>query len=174
MYYSQIDFTHKLDRTTVTVGAPSMLAMSTSPASAGTSSSTWATTRSSVPVVVEGSGLLSSGDARGSPASVACCAGFGTTSSKAGAGLRLLSVAPPTVSHSPSSPWSAGSDDGISCDTSKFNCQHAKSKTSTRLLYSRNLPRGRSSLSPSTSWRRRETSFQASWLVINKGDMGQC
>jgi hypothetical protein len=35
MYYSGKIFTYKLDRTTVTVGAPSMLAMSTSPASAG-------------------------------------------------------------------------------------------------------------------------------------------
>jgi hypothetical protein len=34
MYYSAKIYTYKLDRTTVTVGAPSMLAMSTSPASA--------------------------------------------------------------------------------------------------------------------------------------------
>jgi hypothetical protein len=39
MYYSGKMFTYKLDRTIVTVGAPSMLAMSTSPALAGTSSS---------------------------------------------------------------------------------------------------------------------------------------
>jgi hypothetical protein len=39
MYYSGKIFTYKLDRTTVTVGAPSMLAMSTSPASEGASSS---------------------------------------------------------------------------------------------------------------------------------------
>jgi hypothetical protein len=71
MYYSRIDFTHKLDRTTVTVGAPSMLAISTSPASAGASPSAWATTGSTAPVVVEGSGLLSSVDARGSPSTVA-------------------------------------------------------------------------------------------------------
>jgi hypothetical protein len=32
-YYSGMVFTYKLDRTTVTVGAPSMLAISTSPAS---------------------------------------------------------------------------------------------------------------------------------------------
>jgi hypothetical protein len=38
-YYSGMIFTYKLDRTTVTVGAPSMLAMSTSPASAGASPS---------------------------------------------------------------------------------------------------------------------------------------
>jgi hypothetical protein len=39
MYYSGKIFTYRLDRTTVTVGAPSMLAMSTSLASAGASSS---------------------------------------------------------------------------------------------------------------------------------------
>jgi hypothetical protein len=37
-YYSGKIITYKLDWTTVTVGAPSMLAMSTSPASAGASS----------------------------------------------------------------------------------------------------------------------------------------
>jgi hypothetical protein len=36
-YYSGKFFTYKLDRTTVTVGAPSMLVISTSPASAGAS-----------------------------------------------------------------------------------------------------------------------------------------
>jgi hypothetical protein len=38
-YYSGKVFTYKLDRTTVTVGALSMLVMSTSPASVGASSS---------------------------------------------------------------------------------------------------------------------------------------
>jgi hypothetical protein len=38
-YYSGMVFTYKLDRTTVMVGAPSMLAMSTSPASTGASPS---------------------------------------------------------------------------------------------------------------------------------------
>jgi hypothetical protein len=37
-YYSGKFSTYRLDRTTVTVGAPRMLAMSTSPASAGASS----------------------------------------------------------------------------------------------------------------------------------------
>jgi hypothetical protein len=37
-YYSGRLSTHKLDRTIVTVGAPRMMAMSTSPASAGASS----------------------------------------------------------------------------------------------------------------------------------------
>jgi hypothetical protein len=97
MYYSGIDFTYKLDRTTVTVGAPSMLAISTSPASAGASSSTWATTGSTSPVVAEGSGLLSSVGVGDSPVLVACGADSGTTSYMVSAGLRLLSVAPPTV-----------------------------------------------------------------------------
>jgi hypothetical protein len=39
MYYSAKIFTYKLDWTTVTVGAPSMLVMSTSPASVGAPSS---------------------------------------------------------------------------------------------------------------------------------------
>jgi hypothetical protein len=71
MYYSKIDFTHKLDCTIVTVGAPSMLAMSTSPTSAGASSSTWETTGSTAPVAAEGSGLFSFVDSCGSPAPVA-------------------------------------------------------------------------------------------------------
>jgi hypothetical protein len=47
-YYSGRLNTYKLDRTTVTVGAPRMLAMSTSPASAGASSCASAATASSV------------------------------------------------------------------------------------------------------------------------------
>jgi hypothetical protein len=39
MKYLKIGYTHKLDRTTVTVGAPSILAISTILASAGASSS---------------------------------------------------------------------------------------------------------------------------------------
>jgi hypothetical protein len=104
MYYSGMDFTYKLDRTTVTVGVPNKLAISTSLASAGTSSSTWETTGSTAPVVAEGSGLLSSVDARGSPALLACCADSGTTSSTVGSGLRLLSVGPLTVPQLSSSP----------------------------------------------------------------------
>jgi hypothetical protein len=104
MYYSKNDFTYKMDRTIVTVGAPSLLAMSTSPASAGASSSVWATTGSPIPVVAEGSGLLSSADARGSAVIDVCCAISGMVSSTVGAGLRLLSVAPPTVSQLSSPP----------------------------------------------------------------------
>jgi hypothetical protein len=46
-YYSGRSNTYKLDQTTVTVGAPRMLAMSTSPASAGTSSCSYVATTSS-------------------------------------------------------------------------------------------------------------------------------
>jgi hypothetical protein len=108
IYYLKIDFTYKLDRTTVTVGVPSILAMSTSPASAGASSSVWVTTSSLVPVVAEGSGLFSSADARGSAVTDVCCAISGTVSSTVGAGLRLLSVTPPTVSQLSSSPLIRG------------------------------------------------------------------
>jgi hypothetical protein len=73
MYYSGRMFTYKLDRTTVTVGVPRMLAMSTSPASAGTSSSASVAAGSSV----AGAALSTTG-ARGS------------TSVTAGARLRLL------------------------------------------------------------------------------------
>jgi hypothetical protein len=104
MHYSKINFTYKLDRITVTVGAPSIRAMSTSPAFAGASSSVWATTGSLIPVVAEGSGLLSSADAHGSAVTDVCCAISGTVSSTVGAGLRLLSVTPPTVSQLSSSP----------------------------------------------------------------------
>jgi hypothetical protein len=98
MYYSGMDFTYKLDWTIVMVGAPSILVISTSPASVGASSSVSAATGPPAPVFAEGSGLPSSVDAGGSPAPIACCANSDTTSSTVGAGLHLLSVAPPTVS----------------------------------------------------------------------------
>jgi hypothetical protein len=103
-YYLKMDFTYKLDRTTVTVGVPSKLAISTSPGSAGASSSAWAATGPSAPVVAEGSGLLSSADACSSAVPGICCAICGTVSSMVGAVLRLLLVGPPTVSQSSSSP----------------------------------------------------------------------
>jgi hypothetical protein len=108
MYYSGKIFTYKLDRTTVTIGAPSMLAMSTSPASAGASSLASVATGSSAAGVAAGSAL---------PSATGAC---GSTSVTAGAGLRLLSPGSPTVSQSPSSPWSAGSEGGISCKQQNF------------------------------------------------------
>jgi hypothetical protein len=83
MYYSGKIFTYKLDRTIVTVGAPSMLAMWTSPASVGASSSALVAAGSSAAGVAAGSVL---------PSATGAC---GSTSITAGAGLRLLSAGSP-------------------------------------------------------------------------------
>jgi hypothetical protein len=58
----------------------------------------------------------------------------------AGAGLRLLSAGSPTVSQSPSSPCSTGSEGGISYKqrNSVVNT-HKHRETSTRLPYSKEL-----------------------------------
>jgi hypothetical protein len=77
MYYSGKIFTYKLDRTTVTVGAPSMLAMSTNPTSACACSSALVAVGSSAAGVAAGSVL---------PSATSAC---GLTSVTAGAGLRL-------------------------------------------------------------------------------------
>jgi hypothetical protein len=103
-YYSGMVFSYKLDKTTVTVEAPSMLAMSTSLASAGASSSAWAATGSPAPAVMLGSGLLPSAGTCGSATLVVCCVICDTSSSTVGAGLRLLSIGSPTVSQSSPSP----------------------------------------------------------------------
>jgi hypothetical protein len=103
-YYSGMVFTYKLDRTTVTAGAPSMLAISTSPVSAGASSSARAANGSPAPVVVLGSGLLSSAGTCGLAVLVVCRVICDTSSSTVGSGLRILSVGSPTVSQSSSSP----------------------------------------------------------------------
>jgi hypothetical protein len=83
MYYWGKIYTYKLDRTTVTVGAPSMLAMSTSPASAGASSSASVVAGSSAAGVAAGSVPLS--------ATSAC----GSTSVTAGRGCGFFQPAPP-------------------------------------------------------------------------------
>jgi hypothetical protein len=41
-----------------------------------------------------------------------------------GGELILLSVAAPTVSQVSSSPWSTGSEEGISHDNKRYNCQN--------------------------------------------------
>jgi hypothetical protein len=86
-YYSEKVSTYKLDRTTVTVGAQSMLVMSTSPASAGASSAACAATGSSAPVVVLSPGLLSSAGTCYSTTPVVCFASCARSSSTVGAGL---------------------------------------------------------------------------------------
>jgi hypothetical protein len=137
MYYSGMDFTYKLDRTTVTVGAPSILAISTSPTSVGTSSSASAATGPPALAVAEGSGLPSSVNGGLSPAPVTYCANSGMISLTVGTRLQLLSVNPPTVSQSSSSPDPRGRT--MESPAIRLSACNA-SRTSTRLLYSRNLP----------------------------------
>jgi hypothetical protein len=112
----EISETYKVDRTTVTVGAPRMLAISTSPASTVASSSTWASLGCSSTVAEEESSLLSSADVCELSVPAACCADVDTTSSVVGGGLILLSVAALTVSQVFSSSRSTGSEGGISYD----------------------------------------------------------
>jgi hypothetical protein len=75
-YYSGRLSTYKLDRTIVTVGAPKMLAMSTSPASAGASSCASAAAASSAATVA---------------GAVLSCASAATTPSAAAAAGSVLS-----------------------------------------------------------------------------------
>jgi hypothetical protein len=81
-----------------------MLAISTSPTSAGASSAACAATGSSALVVVLGSGLLSSVDTCCSTTPVVCHVSCARSSSMVGAGLRLLSAGSLTVSQSSPSP----------------------------------------------------------------------
>jgi hypothetical protein len=62
-----------------------------------------------------------------------------TSSSTVGAGLRLPPAGSPTVSQSPSSPCSTGSEGGISCKQWSFIVRTLHRDTSTRLPYSRKL-----------------------------------
>jgi hypothetical protein len=74
-YYSGSSSTYKLDRTVVTVGAPRMLAMSTSPPSAGASSCASAAAASSAATAA---------------GAVLSCAPAATTSSEAAAAGSVL------------------------------------------------------------------------------------
>jgi hypothetical protein len=112
----EISKTYKVDRTTVTVGAPRMLALSMIPASAVASSSAWASSGYSGTVAGERPVLLFAADVCELSAPAACCAGAGTTSSMDKSGLVLLLGAAATVSQVSSSPWSTGSEGGISYD----------------------------------------------------------
>jgi hypothetical protein len=90
---------------------------------------------------VLGSGLLSSVGTCCLTTLVVCCMSCATSSSTVGgwtaASLSRLAHRVPVISF----PLIKGSDDGISCDNLEFNRQHTQYfKTSTRLLYSRNLP----------------------------------
>jgi hypothetical protein len=130
IYYSGKIFTYKLDQTIVMVGAPSMLAMSTSPASAGASSSASVAAGSSAAAAAVGSVLSS--------ATGAC----GTASVTAGARLRLLNQLPHSlpVAFVPLV-YRVGRRNLL--QATEFCCQHTQHReTSTRLPYLRILPLG--------------------------------
>jgi hypothetical protein len=61
------------------------------------------------------------------------------SSSTMGAGLRLPPASSPTVSQSPPSPCSTGSEGGISCKQGNFVVNTQRRDISTRLPYSRRL-----------------------------------
>jgi hypothetical protein len=135
-YYLGKVFTYKLDQTIVTVGAPSMLAMSTSSASAGTSSSAWAATGSPGPVIVLGSGLLSS---------VGTCGSTTLSSVVSSATQALLrwgldcgsfrSARPPCPSHLPSlDQWGRTMESPATTQNSIVSIQTFQDKYSTTLL----------------------------------------
>jgi hypothetical protein len=166
-------FTYKLDRTNVTVGAPSMLVMSTSPASAGASSSALVATGSSAAGVAAGSVL---------PSATGAC---GSTSVTAGDGLRLLPAGSPTVSQLPSSPWSAGSEGGISCKqwnlvVSIHNIERQVLDYSTRRVYLlrrslSDLQLFGNALACHVVWpprRLRQTSLQSSRRILDERNIG--
>jgi hypothetical protein len=83
--------------------------MSTSPASAGASS--WASVAVGSSATATTGSVLPSGGWRVS---------YATSSSTVGAGLRLAPAGSPTVSQSPSSLCSTGSEGGISCKQWSF------------------------------------------------------
>jgi hypothetical protein len=62
-----------------------------------------------------------------------------TSSSMVGAGLRQPPAGPPTISQSPSSPFSTGPEGGISCKQWSFIVSTLHRDTRTRLPYSRKL-----------------------------------
>jgi hypothetical protein len=174
MYYLGKIFTYKLDRTTVTVGAPSMLAMSTSLVSAGASSSASVVVDSSAAAAAAGSVL---------PSVTGAC---GTASVMAGAGLRLLSAGSPTVAQSPSSPWSTGSEGGISYKQQNFivsihNMERQVLDYSTRGAYLLRRSLGNlqflgHALVCHVAWlprRHRQTSLQTIRRILDEKNIGQ-
>jgi hypothetical protein len=135
---------------------------------------------------VLGSGLLSTGNACGSTTLVDCYVICATSSSTVGAGLRLLSAGPPTVSQSSPSPGSTGSDEGISWTTQKsfISIQNTSNQVldySTRGSYLLRCSLGHLQFLGDTlachiarpPWRCRETGLQASRRIFDKRDVGQ-
>jgi hypothetical protein len=184
MYYSGRIFTYKINRTTVTVGAPSMMAMSTSPASSCAFSLTPVAAGSSAAGAAAGTVLPLTAGARGSTTVVDRCVNCDKSSSTVGAGLWLLSAGSPTVSRSPPSPWSTGSEGEISCKQRNFvvSIHDIEDKYTTTLLecftswdvvcdlqlfgnaLSRHIVR--------PPRRRRQTSLQTSWRILDERNIG--
>jgi hypothetical protein len=177
MYYSGKIFTYRLDRTTATVGAPRILALSTSPASAGASS--WAL------VAVGSSAIATAGSVLPTATwgwRVSCATSF----SMVGAGLRLAPASSPTVSQLPSSPCSTGSEGGISCKQRNFvvsihNIETQVLDYPTHGAYLlgcglRDLKLLGHTLAGHVArlpWRRRQTSLQSCWRILDERDVGQ-
>jgi hypothetical protein len=128
MYYSGSISTYRLDRTTVTVGAPRILAISTNLASAGASS--WASVAAASSATAAAGAVLASKTG-------GLCDNCAKRSSTVGAGLRLAPAGSPTVSQSPSSPCSTGSEGGIFCKQGNFVVHTQHRDISTQLPYSR-------------------------------------
>jgi hypothetical protein len=103
-----------------------------------------------------------------------------------GGGLVLLSAAPPTMSQFSSSPWSTGSEEGISCDTRRLNCQSIVliekvlnyTSSGTHLLVSclgdlQFLERAFPLHIVRLLRRRRNASFKTSRPLVDEWDVGQ-
>jgi hypothetical protein len=103
-----------------------------------------------------------------------------------GAGLRLAPVGSPTVSHSPSSPWSTGSEGGISCKQLNFivsihNIEKQVLDYSTQRAHLmggglRDLELLGHVLACHIAWlpwQRRQTSIQDSRRILDERDVGQ-
>jgi hypothetical protein len=152
--------------------------MSTSPASAGASSS-WASVAAGYSATTMAGLVLptATGGWR-----VSCA----TSSSTVGAGLWLAPAGSPTVSQSPSSPCSTGSEGGISCKQRNFVVSIHNIETQVLDYPShgvyllgcglRDLKLLGHALAGHVArlpWRRGQTSLQACWRILDERDVGQ-
>jgi hypothetical protein len=154
-----------------------MLVMSTSPASAGASSSASVAVGSSA-TAMAGSVLPSeTGGWR-----VTCV----TSSSTVGARLGLAPAGSPTIPQSPSSPCSTGSEGGIFCKQRNFVVSiHSIEKQvldfpsqgayllGCGLRDLKLLGHALAGHVAQLPWRRRKISLQASWRILNERNVGQ-
>jgi hypothetical protein len=173
MYYSGKIFTYRLDRTTVTAGAPRMLAMSTSPASAGASS--WASAAAGSSAITAAGSVLPSatGGWRVSCATSSSTVGAGATSSRLSHRIPIAFV-----------PLLYGAGRWNLLQAMEFHRQHttSRNKYSTTLLKEayllgcglcdlKLLGHALAVHVARLPWRRRQTSLQASWRILNERDM---